>query len=444
MRLRVCLSLVLCLGLLPSCALPASVSSGASSGVTAVAPGVLADYLLKVNESFGIKAVDPEHKSTVDAQVAGFEADLKNGTVDSYYQNPGFSVLLAAGSEGSFFNSKEGIETIGQSGAVFAKVVVFDPGVAPKLFNGQYSNGRFYFAGTETAAFSSLNTSYLISLDLNLETKIFKGQLAAGSEGSFIQPGTGLPAELAAGSEGSFLREPSRELLEAKKLEYQSVLQRNATQGEAFARKVNEFKIVPPEFPLGLAWTETYARLQRAYPDEITLMNGQMRGLPRGQLDDAFRLMLERYTARYIADCGSPPPDSGKLYPQKSGEEAPIPPGYQSEELDKVIAELPDFAAELKALGAQRLLPHLFEPAYVALLNKYRGLHPEVFNKHQWTDAFAPPPCVKARRLGPTPGSGPGGGPPGGGGPGGAQGGPPPARPPQNGAPGRPMPPPAG
>lgn len=397
------LGLALILGSGPlGCALPTAVDSFHTASV----PGAVADYLLKVSESFSTQAIDTEHQTEVKAQVKAFEADLASGQVDAYYQNPSFSILLAAGSEGSFFNSKEGIEKIGKSGAVFARVVVFDPGQPAKSFSGQFSNGRFYFAGQNQAVFSPLNTAYLISLDLNLDTEVFKGQLVAGSEGSFITPGTGLPADLVAGSEGSFVREPSPEAIAAKIASYQNALQRNSSEGEAYARKIGEFKIVEPEFPLGLAWTQTYARLQRAYPDEFTLMLGQFRGLPRGQLDQANREMIERFTARYIADCGAPPPDDGSLYPQRGG--SLVPPGYQSEALDQVVAELQDFRDELQQLLEQKLPPNRAEPLYVQILNKYRGLHPETFKKYGWTDAFAPPPCVKPRKVPPPPGSQPG------------------------------------
>ncbi|PKL76221.1 MAG: hypothetical protein CVV27_11405, partial [Candidatus Melainabacteria bacterium HGW-Melainabacteria-1] len=266
-------------------------------------PGVVADYLLKVSESFGIKAVDTEHQEGVDEQVQGFEDDLANGFVDEYYKNPGFSILLAAGSEGNFFNSPEGIEAIGKSGAVFARALVFDPGAAPKSFKGQFSNGRFYFAGANQAVFSPLNTAYLITLNLNLDTHVFKGQLVAGSEGNFIRPGAGLPAELVAGSEGNFLREPNTDQLRAHLEKYQSALSRHSDQGETFARQVSELKFVPPAFPLGLAWTETFARLMRAYPDEMTFTLGRIRGLPRGQLDEAWRELMERYVVRWTEDC---------------------------------------------------------------------------------------------------------------------------------------------
>jgi hypothetical protein len=379
---------------LAGCSLPA----GVNQGFQTQAVGVLADYLLKVSESFSVKAVDPLHQAAINDQVKSFESDLSGSLVDEYYQNPSFSILLAAGSEGSFFNSKEGIETIGKTGAVFARVVVFDPGEALKSFKGQFSNGRFYFAGKEQAVFSSLNTAYLISLDLNLETKIFKGQLVAGSEGSFIRPGEGLPAELVAGSEGSFLRAPSPEVIADKIKSYQGILLRNTQQGAEFGRKVGEFKIVPPDFPLGLAWTETYARLLRAYPEEMTMMMQQVRGLPRGQLDEAFEQFIERYTVRYIADCGAPPPDGGVLYPQRGGQGALAPPGYQTEALDKVLKELPELVKELTELAGKRLPPDRFEPAYVVILNKYRAQDPEVFARHQWADVFAPPDCVKPRK----------------------------------------------
>lgn len=359
--------------------------------------GIVADYLLKVSERFSIQAIDPAHQQTIDQQVKLFESDLGSGKVDSYYQNPSFSILLAAGSEGNFFNSKEGIEQIGKTGAVFAQVVVFDPNQPAKIFKGQFSNGRFYFAGENQAVFSPLNTAYLISLDLNLETKIFKGQLVAGSEGNFIRPGTGLPAELAAGSEGNFLREPSASELAEKRKTYQAILLKHREQGAAYGRKVSEFKITEPEFPLGLAWTETFARLMRAYPDQMTLGLTQIRGLPRDQLDEAWKDLVERYREQYRADCGVYPPDTGNLYPQRLAGQTPIPQGYQSEALDKVILDIPEFQTALKDLGQTRRPPEQMVTLYLKLLNQFLKSHPDVFAKHQWSDEFAPPACVKPR-----------------------------------------------
>ena len=83
-------------GALVGCALPAGVDSGFQT--ESQPPGVVADYLLKVSESFGIKSVEPAHQDIVNAQVKSFEADLSSGQVDPYYQNPSFSILLAAGS----------------------------------------------------------------------------------------------------------------------------------------------------------------------------------------------------------------------------------------------------------------------------------------------------------------------------------------------------------
>lgn len=376
-----------------SCSAP---SPSESSFLTESANTAVADYLLKVEDSFGIKAVKSEHQQTLAQEVKAFEQDLASANVDNYYQNPKFSILLAAGSEGNFFNSKEGIEVIGKTGAVFARAVIFDPGQPPKSFTGQFSNGRFFFGGKDQPVFSPLNTTYLISLDLNLDTKIFQGQLVAGSEGNFIRPGEGLPAELAAGSEGNFLRAPSPSEIADKLKTYQSVLQRNLEQGRNYARQVNELKFVAPEFPLGLAWTETFARLIRAYPDEMGLALERIRGLPPRQLDKAWLEVMARQIDRYQADCGYPPPDSGKLYPQKLAEVSPIPQGWQSEALDKVIADLPALASELQELmkleAPQRVVP------FLQLLTKYQASNPEVFARHAWTDEFAPPECVKPRR----------------------------------------------
>lgn len=390
--------LISLLGLLLSCSAPVSVPNTSTSRFETQAniqtPLAVADYLLKVKDSFSVKAIDSAHQSAVNEQIKGFEQDLSGGKLDPYYQEPDFSVLLAAGSEGSFFNSQEGIEQIGKSGAVFARVLVFEPDLPPRGYKGQFSNGRFFMAGADAANFSPDNVAYLITLDLNLDTHVFKGQLSAGSEGSFIQPGTGLPAELAAGSEGSFLRTPSPTEVQTHLEKYQPMLNRYAQDKEAFGRQVGQLKFVQPDYPTAVAWTETYARLRRAYNDEMGFEISRIRGVATAQLDEAWNELIARFAARYKAECGYAVPDSGLLFPQRSPRTTPIPHGHQTAELEKVIADIPEFLAEIQALQKRPASEHVY---FMVLLEKYRASHPEVFSKHNWTDKFAPPACVKPR-----------------------------------------------
>ncbi|HEY9843950.1 MAG: hypothetical protein ACAI44_37080 [Candidatus Sericytochromatia bacterium] len=410
---RPCFALALACGLLLSCvpqplATQSFETQSANQGQLAVA-----DYLLKVQDSFRVQAVAQAHQDAVNQNIKAFEADLAAGKVNDYYQEPDFSILLAAGSEGNFFNSKEGIEKIGSAGAVFARVVVFDTDVPPRGYKGQFSNGRFYMNGGEAANFSPDNVAYLITLDLNLDTHVFQGKLVAGSEGNFIRPGEQLPAELVAGSEGNFLRQPTPDELKANLLKYQALLNQYEAKKAEYGRKVGQLKFVQPDFPTAVAWTETYARLRRAYSDEMGFEIARIRGVSTAQLDEAWNELIARFAARWQAECGYAVPDSGALYPQRSPRSTPIPHGYQTLELEKVIAEIPEFFADLQAL--QKQPPYVHDVQFPLLLAKYRASHPEMFEKHHWSDKFAPPACVRPRSFpkqspppsGPSPGSPP-------------------------------------
>lgn len=347
-------------------------------------------YILKVEESFAIKAVEPAHQTKVDATVAAFENDLEKGLLNDYYQVPSFSILLAAGSEGSFFNTSDGAKQLSQSGAVFAQAVVFNPGEAAQVFKGQYSNGRFFFTGQQSV--SPANVSYLIALNPSFETEIYKGKLSAGSEGSFLNPLKG-SSQISAGSEGSFLTPLQSQELKAKVLAYQPAILRNTQEGEVYERKVSALKFIPPQEPLALAWTETFARLTRAYPDELHQELGPLRGLPKQMLGLAWTAGLARVRNRWIADCGSPPPDSGNIFPQRLPDISPVPQGWHSQAMDNVLADIPEFKAEIQALI--KLPPPARQAPFRDSLAKYLASHAAVFEKHQWRDEFAPPPCVK-------------------------------------------------
>ncbi|MEZ0373020.1 MAG: hypothetical protein ACAI44_28275, partial [Candidatus Sericytochromatia bacterium] len=240
-------------------------------------------YILKVEEAFAIKAVEASHQAEVDQSVATFETDLESGQLDAYYKVPAFSIQLAAGSEGSFFTA-EGAKKLDQTGAVFAQAVVFNPGDKAQNFKGQFSGGRFFFSGQQNV--SPANVTYLITLNPELQTEIYKGRLSAGSEGSFLNPLRGAGEQLPTGLTPAGTL--SKAELEAKIREYKPALTRHATQGEDFGRKVRTLKFVPPQEPLALAWTETFARLARAYPEEMRQELGAIRGLPRQLLYEAW------------------------------------------------------------------------------------------------------------------------------------------------------------
>ncbi|MBT9546425.1 MAG: hypothetical protein IV090_13635 [Candidatus Sericytochromatia bacterium] len=389
------LFLLLCLQGLGAC-VPAAgpLQNEGDFELKSLAESFVSSYILKAEERFQIKAVNPEHKNTVDSSVATFKQDLQSGSIDTYYNNPSFSILLAAGSEGSAFNSKEGIEQISKNGAVFAQAVVFNLGdTRGSVYKGQFSSGRFFFNRNANQEISPSNTTYLIALNQNLETQVFKGQLSAGlsagSEGS----------ALSAGSEGSALlkQELNQSLLHENQLTYQKTLELYQAKNEAYTQKVQTLKFIVDRL-IPQAWTETYARLMRAYRDEMDLELRIIRGLPKGLLADAWQDAVNRVGQRWQADCGYSVPDSGKLFPQYGPDRSAIPAGYQSETLNRVIEEIPEFKARLAA-ELKLDPPARFKGSnFMAVLQSYQQSHPEIFAKHQWQDEFAPPACVKPRK----------------------------------------------
>ncbi|MEZ0369241.1 MAG: hypothetical protein ACAI44_09170 [Candidatus Sericytochromatia bacterium] len=394
---------------LPGGQTPQTSAQTSADTVLADDPQSVADFRIKVKESFAVKAVDEEHKEAVEAARKAFEADLQQGKVDSYYQLPSFSVLLAAGSEGSFFKSEE-IAKIEKTGAVFAMAVIYNPappppppGAAPppgpppanpQVFRGQLSNQRFHFAGKYLI--TPENTAYLITLNSNLQTQILKGQLAAGSEGSFFTP----PAQLVAGSEGSFisslpLPEPvSVEELKAQASRFQKALDSHQSEGEAFRRKVSQLKFVRPDTGAPITRTELFARMIHAYPEELGYEFTLLQGLPPDIHGTRVTELLNLYRARYIRDCGSAPPDSDKLTaPQFEAAESPIPEGYQNPELEAIIKAIPEFADELEKVRFGPVVTRYRR--FLALLSQFQASHPQVFKDKGYKDAYLAPDCVR-------------------------------------------------
>lgn len=142
------------------------------------------DYVLPINHYFKTQSVQSEHQNLVDQLIQDFENDLKNDTLDGYYQIPDFSIKLLSGSEGSYFNSEQDLSQAASSEASFAQALVINADQSTQIFKGQFTNERFYFPGTNSL--TSDNTTYLITLDDALQTQVYSGQLLAQSEGSYL------------------------------------------------------------------------------------------------------------------------------------------------------------------------------------------------------------------------------------------------------------------
>lgn len=139
-------------------------------------------YQLKVAAAFKVQAeaLAEDHATILKDAVKKFESDLESGKTDDYYKLPDFSVQLLAGSEGSYFNPLDNQVLPTKSAASFAQALVVYPNQSYDIFKGQYANQRFYFNGTQTLPVD--NTSYLITLDQTLATRVFTGQLSGQTQ----------------------------------------------------------------------------------------------------------------------------------------------------------------------------------------------------------------------------------------------------------------------
>lgn len=354
-------------------------------------------YILETEDSFTIKVVQEKHKAQVDKSVTNFQEDLTSGNVDEYYTNPSFTVLLSAGSEGSAFNTAEGIEQISKNGAVFAQAVVFNDNLdQAAVYKGQFSGGRFFFDNPSRSEISPTNTTYLIALDINLETRIFQGRLSAGSEGSALSAGSEGSA-LSAGSEGSaILQDQLEQELLAKNLQvYNKALEVYTEKNQEYQAEVKELTFVVKNL-ISLAHTETYARLMRAYRDEMRVELDAVRGLPKNLLYTAMKDGIDRVAQRWLEDCGSPVPDSGKLYPQLGpGFGSFIPVGFQSESLTQILEAEPAIKTYLKSENEKPREQRFEGRDFAQVLHDLEKEYPETFARFNWSDEFAPPDCVK-------------------------------------------------
>ncbi|PIQ23721.1 hypothetical protein COW36_20285 [bacterium (Candidatus Blackallbacteria) CG17_big_fil_post_rev_8_21_14_2_50_48_46] len=155
-------------------------STQTSSTAVAAKSGAISGYLMKVSAVFKVQALDDQHTQLLQENVKGFESDLKSGKLDDYYRLPEFSVKLLAHSEGSYFTSPDNLNELSNTSASFARALVIYPDQSYDIFKGQFANQRFYFAGAETLP--AENTSYLITLDNNFQTRVVTGQMEGQSE----------------------------------------------------------------------------------------------------------------------------------------------------------------------------------------------------------------------------------------------------------------------
>ncbi len=372
-------------------------------------------YALNEKNTFKTQAVDtaklPENHQQALAQAAlDFDQDLRQGDMSAYYETPGFSIKLLAGSEGSallagsegsaLLAGSEGSaftfesEALEQLGAVYAQTLVFNgQEEVLNVFKGQYVNGNFYFDKSNGINIQTQNTTYLLTLNRNLETVVYEGQLGAPPE---TEPQPEVTPEPPAPTADAPVTDTTTDTAaEVRRNAYEQALARNRRERPAFAARVRRVAVIPPFEPSALSYTETFARLLRAYPPSANQILSQGRGAPAEEVYDIFASAFHILRERWISDCGAPPPDSGRRYLQKHPEQTAVPPGHQSLLMDKVIADIPELQQALDDKLQLRDRERWGKGVFEAFIADFQERYPEVFERHQWRDIFAPPACIQ-------------------------------------------------
>lgn len=136
-------------------------------------------YLFALSEGFQIAAVDAADANLIDSVKDSFLSDLEAGREEDYRQNPGFSIHLLAGSEGSYFTSPDFLGNTITS--LLATLVIPDVSGAPLIFKGEFRSDRFYFADPSQALqLSADNKAYLLTAEDSTGTYViqtYKGEI---------------------------------------------------------------------------------------------------------------------------------------------------------------------------------------------------------------------------------------------------------------------------
>jgi hypothetical protein len=141
-----------------------------------------------------IEAVD---QAFVDQARDAFAADLRAGNMDLYRRDRSFSLQLLAGSEGSYLLPGEIFSSTADT--LLATLVIVDQ--SARVFKGEFQDNQFYFADpSQQLQLAGSQRAYLLTADSAARIQTVRGELLAGSEGSYINP---LASDLSAPSTNS-------------------------------------------------------------------------------------------------------------------------------------------------------------------------------------------------------------------------------------------------
>lgn len=209
-------------------------------------------------QGFSTQALDSTQENLLQEVVSDFVSDMENGNTDDYYNQPNFSIQLFAGSEGGYFQSPDILAAFTNSVATYAQALVVYPDQSYDVFKGQYSDQKFYFSGADTLPED--NTTYLITLDSDLQPQVFSGNLvpfsvASDSGDAEVSPSPTPTPEPTPSSTSTPYQRPVLNLFNADnpppppEQRFAPALEAAQRRGADYRRQVKNARFLPPPPP---------------------------------------------------------------------------------------------------------------------------------------------------------------------------------------------------
>lgn len=138
----------------------------------------------QVSSSIG-SVIEAADQTVVDQARDAFAADLQAGNMDLYRRDRSFSLQLLAGSEGSYLLPGEIFSNTADT--LLATLIIVDQ--TARVFKGEFQDNQFYFADpSQQLQLPGTQRAYLLTADSAFRIQTVRGELLAGSEGSYVNP----------------------------------------------------------------------------------------------------------------------------------------------------------------------------------------------------------------------------------------------------------------
>lgn len=129
--------------------------------------------------------IETADQAMVDQARDAFAADLQAGNMELYRRDRSFSLQLLAGSEGSYLLPGEIFSSTADT--LLATLIIVDQ--SPRVFKGEFQDSHFYFADpSQQLQLPGTQRAYLLTADSAFRIQTVRGELLAGSEGSYVNP----------------------------------------------------------------------------------------------------------------------------------------------------------------------------------------------------------------------------------------------------------------